>query len=73
MSMFTQEELEEIAEAHMAVTDVISSGFYTYGYDNDNGAGDLRAAQESAARIVAAKIIADGKTKLGATCRACSL
>ncbi len=73
--MFTQKELKEIAAAHKAVFEAIRPGF---GSDGSTRHIDQRAAEQAAGQIVAAKIIADGNgngngTKLGATCRACTL
>lgn len=55
--MFTQEELNEIVAAHKAVYKAILPSFNGGATSHE----DMRAAEAAAARIVAAKIIAQGK------------
>ena len=54
--MFTEKELTEIQEAHKAVYKAIRKNF---GADRSDRFADMRACEETAGRIVAAKIIAD--------------
>lgn len=67
--MFTQKELNEIAAAHKAVYQAICNNFVA----GDTGDDDLRAAEEAAVQIVAAKIIAGRNTNVAApwTCQGC--
>ena len=55
--MFTKEELNTIVAAHKAVYKAILPNFV----GGETGHDDMSAAEAAAARIVAAKIIAQGK------------